>query len=278
MAINNNNIGDYVKYYLERPENLPIFLQNIPIGNWNVSGVTDMHGLFQGRDDDTFNEPLNNWNVDNVTDMSMMFFNCQRFDQPLNSWNVSNVTDMRMMFFNCNRFNRPLNSWIINPGTNVYYMFENCNELLDINRPLLPLPPPPPPLLSLPPALPPMPAICNNQDIPFVDSRPDLDDTCPISQEQIESNECVAVIDDDIEKVVGKKEMVRRMYKPQHLLKWANERHTNPVTRKAINDNNNITYRRYRTPSATASQWAQSADQGVQSLTYDFVSGSLQIC
>ena len=37
------------------------------IGNWDVSRVTNMGGMFQGAK--SFNQPLNKWNVSKVTNM-----------------------------------------------------------------------------------------------------------------------------------------------------------------------------------------------------------------
>ena len=41
------------------------------IGDWDVSGITDMSKLVSGLT--KFNEPLSNWNTSSVTDMSGMF-------------------------------------------------------------------------------------------------------------------------------------------------------------------------------------------------------------
>ena len=42
------------------------------IGDWDVSAITDMAGLFFGMTE--FNGLLSNWNTSSVTDMSGMFF------------------------------------------------------------------------------------------------------------------------------------------------------------------------------------------------------------
>ena len=49
---------------------------NKPIGNWDVSNVTDMSGCFQMQN---FNQPIGNWDVSSVTDMSYMFDECKCF-------------------------------------------------------------------------------------------------------------------------------------------------------------------------------------------------------
>jgi len=40
--------------------------------NWDVSKVTDIHGMFAGEED--FNKPLDNWDVSKVTNMGAMFW------------------------------------------------------------------------------------------------------------------------------------------------------------------------------------------------------------
>ena len=64
-------------------------MKGIPIGDWDVSRVTNMDDMFYRCE--SFNEPLNNWNVSNVTSMDNMFYKCNSFNQPLDKWNVSNV-------------------------------------------------------------------------------------------------------------------------------------------------------------------------------------------
>jgi len=95
-----------------------------PIGDWDVSHITNMSNLFKNCYD--FNEPLDQWNVSNVTTMDGMFFNCKRFNQPLNTWNVSNVIDMEEMFSNCKNFNQPLNTWNVSNVTTMFAMFNHC--------------------------------------------------------------------------------------------------------------------------------------------------------
>ena len=124
--INNNNIKSLVLTYKNNNDSLPLDLQRIPIGNWNVSRVTIMIGVFEGFTD--FNEPLNRWNVRNVTHMTNMFSGCASFNQPLNDWNVRNVTNMSGMFRNCAKFNQPLNNWNVRNVTNMTSMFMNCTR------------------------------------------------------------------------------------------------------------------------------------------------------
>ena len=129
--INNLNIKQYVKYYITDKSKLPKFLQNIQIGDWDVTNVTDMRVLFKNYK--LFNESLNKWNVSNVQNMEEMFNNCQNFNESLNDWNVSNVQNMTSMFNNCQNFNQPLNKWDVSKVKVMTGMFNNCQNF---NQPL----------------------------------------------------------------------------------------------------------------------------------------------
>ena len=82
---------------------------NQPIGDWNVSNVTDMKLMF--READSFNQPIGDWDVSNVTNMRMVFGtssyrseNRIAFNQDIGNWDVSNVTNMRIYVLRCNFF------------------------------------------------------------------------------------------------------------------------------------------------------------------------------
>ena len=79
------------------------------ISDWDVSQITDMSGLFAGKD--FFNDDISRWDVSNVTNMENMFKGACSFNQPINTWNVSKVSSMSCMFKNANEFNRPLDKW-----------------------------------------------------------------------------------------------------------------------------------------------------------------------
>jgi surface protein len=110
------------------------FNQNI--GNWNVSGVTNMSGMFLSS---SFNNggssSINNWNTSNVTNMSSMFQNCYTFNQNIGSWNVSKVTNMQNMFSSnaSNQFNQNIGSWNVSKVTNMSGIFRSC---VSFNQPI----------------------------------------------------------------------------------------------------------------------------------------------
>ena len=83
-----------------------------PIGDWDVSSVTDMRDIFYGAS--AFNQDLSKWDVSAVTDMQAMFFRASHFNQDLSKWDVSKVTDMELMFYGASAFNRKLcgDAWV----------------------------------------------------------------------------------------------------------------------------------------------------------------------
>ena len=88
---------------------------NPPIGNWDVSNVTNMEGMFFSNEN--FNQDISNWDVSNVTDMSYMFYE-SFFNQDISAWDVSNVDNMNYVFYSATSFNQDLSSWNVNNVTN----------------------------------------------------------------------------------------------------------------------------------------------------------------
>ncbi len=95
---------------------------NYPIGNWNVSNVTNMAQLFFGAT--IFDQDLSSWNVGNVTNMASTFRTAMRFNQNIGNWNVANVTDMNLMFFHANKFDQNLGNWNVSNVTDMRNMFK----------------------------------------------------------------------------------------------------------------------------------------------------------
>jgi surface protein len=113
--------NDNIRQWIDRWEHSQV---SVPIGEWNVSGVTDMEWLFTLKDE--FNEDISRWDVSNVTNMSSMFDGCSEFNQPIGRWNVSNVTDMSDMFIGCDNFLQDLSSWnILKAKSTLEYIFDD---------------------------------------------------------------------------------------------------------------------------------------------------------
>ena len=103
-------------------------LFNQDIGNWDVSNVTDMSGMFDSAQ--YFNQPIGNWDVSNVTDMGYMFKFAYSFNQEIGNWDVSNVTNMGYMFSSfqtddfTTSFNQDIGNWDVSNVVNMWFMFD----------------------------------------------------------------------------------------------------------------------------------------------------------
>ena len=100
------------------------------IGDWDVSRVTDMSGLFADWAD--FNQPIGNWDTSRVTDMSRMFANATAFNQPL-TWDARSVVSLYAMFRNATSFNSPIVLRRTGGVVNMSSMFEGAEQF---NQPL----------------------------------------------------------------------------------------------------------------------------------------------
>ncbi|MFD2200989.1 BspA family leucine-rich repeat surface protein [Shivajiella indica] len=118
---------------------------NQPIGNWDVSNVTDMSYLFAANflldwnldpKPSQFNQPLEHWDVSKVTNMNTMF-GVSLFNQPIEAWDVSNVTDMSFMFYGA-VFNQPIENWDVGKVTNMSHMFGSLPDVYNarFNQPI----------------------------------------------------------------------------------------------------------------------------------------------
>ena len=123
MTITDKNIHSLVYNYCKDKEKLPVELQTVPIGQWDVTQVTNFNNLFTKTLD--FNEPLN-WDTSNVVSMIHTFSGCKNFNQPL-KWNVKKVKNMRAMFTGCEGFDQPL-EWETDSVSDTSFMFFNCKK------------------------------------------------------------------------------------------------------------------------------------------------------
>jgi surface protein len=105
---------------------------NEPIGEWDVSRATTMRGMFCNCRD--FNQPIGNWDVSRVKDFAGMFNGASSFNQPIGEWTVSRATCMRGMFRLCDAFNQPIGNWDVSNVRDMGRMFQSASAF---NRPLL---------------------------------------------------------------------------------------------------------------------------------------------
>ena len=101
-------------------------LLNEPIGDWDVSNVTDMSYMFRNDGMDIgsiFNQPIGNWDVSKVTTMEEMFCGATSFNQDISTWNVSSVNSLKAMFYGATSFNQTICNWDLSNVKNISFMF-----------------------------------------------------------------------------------------------------------------------------------------------------------
>ncbi|MCX8525404.1 BspA family leucine-rich repeat surface protein [Chryseobacterium formosus] len=97
---------------------------NTSFSSWNTSTITNMAYMFGHT---PFNQPIGNWDISNVTDIKWMFHGCNQFNQPLNNWNTSNIIRMDHAFHFCSAFNQDLSNWKTSKVTNLDFLFGSAN-------------------------------------------------------------------------------------------------------------------------------------------------------
>ena len=127
-ALDDETIRDAIENYFDEDEDKRkgVIATYGEIGDWIVSEVTDMNGLF--KDKTEFNEDISRWDTGKVKDMEEMFYNAASFNQPVNSWNVKNVTLMTSMFQGATSFNEPLDNWTVDSVEAMTSMFEGATS------------------------------------------------------------------------------------------------------------------------------------------------------
>lgn len=99
------------------------------INNWDVSGVTDMTGMFYQALG--FNSEIGSWDVGNVFTFEKMFFGAVGFNQPIGNWNMSHAFLLTSMFEGATNFNQPIGSWDVSQVEDMGYLFafaQNFNQ------------------------------------------------------------------------------------------------------------------------------------------------------
>jgi gliding motility-associated-like protein len=91
------------------------------IGSWNTSTVTDMSALFSSAS--AFNQNISSWNTNAATNMSGLFSDAAAFNQNIGIWNTAAVTNMSSMFSGALVFNQNIGTWNTAAVTNMAAMF-----------------------------------------------------------------------------------------------------------------------------------------------------------
>ena len=190
---------------------------NQPIGDWNVSKVSNMGYMFGSAE--AFNHPIGNWDVSNVTDMQSMFYDAKAFNQPIGNWKVSKVTNMVGMFLNARAFNQPIGNWDVSEVTNMESMFDNSGYTH-----LKPGEDPPPPPLP--------PPKCMSQAVfDTCEKDEDGDPECKISLATLTKETAVRTHPPQPHKE-GKEPNTTACFDRASLRRWLKNSKLNPVTNK----------------------------------------------
>lgn len=103
------------------------------ISKWDTSSVTDMKSMFQGCG--AFNQSLENWNTGSVTDMSNMFAYAGKFNSSVAGLDVSKVKNFERLFFRATMFNGNLSTWNTGAVTSMNSMFGVDGSTAVFNNP-----------------------------------------------------------------------------------------------------------------------------------------------
>lgn len=106
-----------------------LYLTNVDVSNWDVSGAESMQGMFM---DSNLNIDLSKWNVSNVCNMGSMFEG-SKFNSVISTWDTSQVTDMSRMFY-CAIFTQDISNWDVSRVENVSEMFTLSRFHGDLSR------------------------------------------------------------------------------------------------------------------------------------------------
>ena len=79
---------------------------NSPIGHWNVSGITDMYGVFLVAG--SFDQNISGWDVSSVKDMTKIFQQAYMFNADISNWDISSLETMDYMFYYAKKFNQDI--------------------------------------------------------------------------------------------------------------------------------------------------------------------------
>ena len=91
------------------------------ISKWDVSGVKRMRGIF--HDAKIFNGDISKWDVSSVVDMWSMFWDAESFNGDISKWDVSSVKDMHEMFMGATSFNGDISKWDVSSLNDMHGMF-----------------------------------------------------------------------------------------------------------------------------------------------------------
>ena len=104
---------------------------NKPIGDWDISSVTDMRGMF--KEAVKFNQDIGDWNTSSAK-IGNMFWGAKVFNQDLSKWDISKVNKLENVFRNSSSFNQDISDWNITSVWVMSNIFTGTNALSNSNK------------------------------------------------------------------------------------------------------------------------------------------------
>lgn len=113
---------------------------NSNIGNWNMSSITDVSGMFG---ETNMNVDISGWDTSQFINMAGFLNGNSTFNQDISNWNTSNVTSMETIFRNCSSLNADLNTkdagtylaWDVSNVTNFRFALSGTTSMTyDIDK------------------------------------------------------------------------------------------------------------------------------------------------
>jgi len=106
---------------------------NQDIGDWDVSNVENLDGMFRNT---LFNQDISPWDVSNVSVFAFMFDGATAFNQDLSAWGtrLGSADNMASMFRGATAFNGSIENWDVSTVTNMVGVFEGTAFNRDINN------------------------------------------------------------------------------------------------------------------------------------------------
>ncbi len=98
-----------LKQIVDTDGNGSIDKATVSLNDIDVSGITDMSGLFHDEVLSKFTGDISGWDVSNVVNMNSMFRSSQ-FNGDISDWDVGKVVDMRKMFYEA-QFTQDVEDW-----------------------------------------------------------------------------------------------------------------------------------------------------------------------
>ena len=99
-----------------------------PIGDWDVSGVTDFESAFASAPATFTGDGLEKWTTSSVTSLKFAFNEASAMNANLANWDTSKVTDLTLTFSGASSMNSDLSTWDVSSVTMMELTFTGASS------------------------------------------------------------------------------------------------------------------------------------------------------